>query len=92
MAKKIKELSAFDRFELDTFDAATVFTCGSSRGRGNRITLRFTTLQEAVEAYEKDNRSVVYAVSPAGRSIVLDGAKHAFWLARYAANAASYQA
>jgi hypothetical protein len=74
----------FAEFEAAVFDAATRFTTFTHWGRGwsERVD-HGADLAAAFARSDADARTVVYAVAPSGRSIVLDRAERERWLAVY---------
>ena len=77
-------------WELRVFDAATLFTAFTFRGRFKTRRQEFDTLPPAIEAAQNDDRTCAYAVAQSGRSIVLDRADWPRWLERYRRNKAGY--
>ena len=75
-----------EEWQLRVFDAATMFTAFTFRGRFKTRRQEFDQLPPAIEAARKDDRTCAYAVAPSGRSIVLDRADWPFWLERYRRN------
>ena len=70
-----------EALELKVFDEADKFVVSASYGGGRRARWEFTDLSEAYACYDREPRSVVYA-SAGLRTIILDGADRAKWLAR----------
>ena len=76
---------SFPEWEREVFDSAKLFTVITVRGRGGRERLEFDNPRDAIAAARGKPRTVVYAVSPRGRSVVLDQACWPLWVARWRA-------
>jgi sirohydrochlorin ferrochelatase len=76
----------YDEWELVVFDNAISYTVMQVLGGGNRNRQEFSDLPTALNAARDAYRTCVYAVTSAGRSIVLDRAQWPKWIARYKIN------
>jgi hypothetical protein len=86
VGKVEKNADKFARFERETFDAATLFTVVNGRRLEARVRREFGDLQAAIDVAKTVPQACVYAISPAGRSIVLDEKLWPEWLERYLTN------
>lgn len=83
-----KRLSPLEVFERKVFDEAQQFVVSSFRGRGETQRQECgNDLERAIQLCSADPRACIYAVSPAGRSIILDRKSWEFWKARASSGA-----
>jgi len=72
-----------DAWERAVFDVTQTFYVGASFGGGRRERWEFNNPIDAYKHRNDTPRSVIYAVAPNGRHIVLDGPKEAYWINRW---------
>lgn len=83
MMRPAKPQSGLDAFEHSVFDNAIKFSLAAFHGRGKSTRVDYALdLAAAIEAARLDERSCIYAVSAAGRHMVVDRAKWNYWLNR----------